>query len=50
MPFGVEEIDEILRTLSVDKRKLISRRIPKSIIRDYGKFFTLMLIQFLSKL
>jgi hypothetical protein len=43
MPFGVEEIDEILRTLSVDKRKLISRRIPKSIIQDYGKFFRLML-------
>lgn len=43
MPFGVEGIDEILRTLFVDKRKLISRRIPKSIIHDYYKFFKLML-------
>lgn len=43
MPFRVEEIDGILRTLSVDKRKLISRRIPKSIIHNYCKFFKLML-------
>lgn len=43
MPIGVEEIEEILRAIFVDERKLISRRIPKSIISDYGKFFRLML-------
>lgn len=43
MTLEVEEIDGILRILSVDKRKLILRRIPKPIIHDYYKFFKLIL-------